>query len=641
MIEPMAKIEIVGLMEELDSTLDMLQGIGTVEIIEIPAIEETGLSQLHRIHLDQKRADLLTGYEDVIDTAGELLDILEESDIEEAPLDPSDKEKVQSLNPSDLIDHISKVTRDIRKLGRQRKNLLEDIESTRQYESLINAFIPILEEAGPLGNREQMGIILKKNEAAVVTVLRSRIEDITGPDTQFYTTEMMDGSHGVYIVMSKYDVDAVRELLGNEGIAEYHMPKQYRSKNLKESIEAINARLSSIPKELAEVDKEINAIKIKYGALLRYILLLSTDKINQLRILSRLIRTKYTFALSGWTPVATIDNLEHQMKDTFNDRVHISRVRLTDVDVMNIPTKLTNRGMVRAFEVLMKLLPPPKYNNLDATPFITIFFPFFFGIILGDIAYGLALVAIAGIVKWKALKRSIVSDAATVALASGILTIIFGIVFGEFLGNFGEEHFGLHPLAPWLHRTNAIQVILIIAICIGVFHVLLGFALKIYISAVMKHTKGIIEGISKIVVVSGAVIIFMQLFLGYSVHIRHVGYGMILAGMGGILWTEGIFGLIELMSMFGNILSYSRIMAIGLASVILAIVANKLAEESSNIIIGIAVGVIIHSINFVMGVFSPSIHSLRLHYVEFFTKFFNSSGRPFQPFKRMEGLDSF
>ena len=103
------------------------------------------------------------------------------------------------------------------------------------------------------------------------------------------------------------------------------------------------------------------------------------------------------------------------------------------------------------------------------------------------------------------------------------------------------------------------------------------------------------------------------------------------------MFTEGIIGLLEIFSVFGNILSYSRIMAIGLASVILALVANRLAEASHNIIAGILIGMTIHLINFVMGVFSPTIHSLRLHYVEFFTKFYMPSGKTFKPFKKIGG----
>ena len=117
--------------------------------------------------------------------------------------------------------------------------------------------------------------------------------------------------------------------------------------------------------------------------------------------------------------------------------------------------------------------------------------------------------------------------------------------------------------------------------------------------------------------------------------VRYGAFALLGFGFLGVIFSEGLLGFIEIFSIFGNILSYSRIMAIGLASVILATVANRLAEASPNIIAAILIGFIIHLINFIMGVFSPTIHSLRLHYVEFFSKFFVPTGRQFQPFKKM------
>ena len=635
MIEPMAKIEIVGLMDELDTTLDLLQSMGTTEIIEIPTIEETGHCQIHRIHLDKRKEDLLAGYEELLSTVTELLDILNVDETEGIAMDTELRLSLQGLDPSGLAERISGISREIRRLGRKRKNLQEDLESTRQYETLINTFLPLLEQAGPIGQREQIGIILKKGETAVLPVLKNRIDEITGDDTLVLNREMPEGEIGVYIVVGPGDLATVRELLGNEGVAEYHIPRQYRKKSLNESIELIRERIVAIPGEVAEIDDTLNEQKRSHGSILRFMQSISTDRINQLRILPKLIRTGYTFAVSAWTPISSLKKLEGNLNDRFGDRVYVGRVRITDLDMVNIPTLLSNRRVFRSFEVLMKLLPPPKYDNIDATAFITVFFPLFFGIILGDMAYGLVLMGLAGLLRWRVKRPSVLADVGIVAMTAGFFTVVFGFLYGEFLGDLGELHFGLRPLAPWLHRATAIEVMLILSIAIGVVHVGLGFALKTYISFAMRHTKGVLEGIAKIVVILGAVGVFTQLFLELPVAIRHVSFGLIGTGVAGVAYTEGFFGLIELMSMFGNILSYSRIMAVGIASVILAIVANRLAEASPNIFLAVLIGFMVHLLNFVIGIFSPTIHSLRLHYVEFFAKFFNSSGRLFKPFRKI------
>jgi V/A-type H+-transporting ATPase subunit I len=101
-----------------------------------------------------------------------------------------------------------------------------------------------------------------------------------------------------------------------------------------------------------------------------------------------------------------------------------------------------------------------------------------------------------------------------------------------------------------------------------------------------------------------------------------------------ILYGAGVFGMIEVMSTLGNILSYARLMAIGMASVILAMVANKLGESFEILIIGIIVALLLHALNIALAMFSPSIHSMRLHIVEFFSKFYTGGGVVYKPFKK-------
>ncbi len=635
MIEPMVKIEIAGLMENLDETLEILQRLGTVEIIEIPTIEDSSFGSVHRIHLDQKREDLLSSYTELSATTAELLEILRIDECSLPSLDDEKIEELSALSTDTLSKQIAKVARSIRRQGRRRRSLEEDLESMRQYETLIGAFLPLLEQAGQVAGKEQIGIILKKNESAVLSLLKDRINDITGPDSYVLHREMPDNSIGVYMVIAPEDLLAVRELLGNEGVAEYHLPRELRRDSLRESIELIRDNIENIPSELKEVDKKIEKERLEHGAFLRYVHTYSIDRINQLRILSKLVRTRYTFIVSGWTPASTFSTLTKTLTERYGESVNVSKVRISDIDMLSIPTQTNNIGILRPFQVLMKLLPPPKYDNLDATPFISFFFPLFFGIILGDIAYGLLLMAIAIGIKIKA-PRGIVRDIGSVALAGAICTILFGFLYGEFLGDLGEVRFGMHPVVPWLHRAHAMQTILLLSIGIGIIHIMLGFILKLYISVVIGHRKGIIESVSKMGVIASVIAIFLQLLLNLPAAVMYGAIAVILTSFVGIVYTEGFFGLLETLTMLGNILSYSRIMAVGLASVILALVANRLAEASHNIFLAVIIGLFIHGINFVMGVFSPSIHSLRLHYVEFFTKFFNSSGRPFQPFRRVD-----
>jgi V/A-type H+-transporting ATPase subunit I len=99
-----------------------------------------------------------------------------------------------------------------------------------------------------------------------------------------------------------------------------------------------------------------------------------------------------------------------------------------------------------------------------------------------------------------------------------------------------------------------------------------------------------------------------------------------------VILAEGVLGMIELMTTLGNVLSYARIMAIGTASVILAVVANQMVGAVGSTVVGLLFALLFHLVNFAIGVFSPAIHALRLHYVEFFGKFYSPGGRPYEPF---------
>ncbi len=636
MIEPMAKIEIIGLLEYLDTTLEILQNTGTVQIEEIPTVESSGQSHLSRIHLDEKKELLLARYEELSTNLRDIIESLSEEVVATIPLDDTERERLLNLSPDELIKYITPISREIRRLSRQHRNLMQDLESTQQYETLVNVFVPLLEKSEALENMEQIGIILKRGEASVLQILKNRIDELTVTKTLFFHQDMPDGRIGVFIAVTHEDLSAVRQLLGAEGVAEYHIPREFRKTNLSESIAAIRSKIEEIPAQLSKIESQLIESKKQNIALINFLYSFCTDRISQLKILSRLVRTKYTFVVSGWIPVSSLKNLKQVLADSLGDRIYFGRIKLSDIDYLNIPTLLSNRGVFKSFEVLMKLLPPPKYENVDATPFIAIFFPLFFGIILGDMAYGLLLISISGILKWKSTRGSIVSNIGTVGIAAGFCTVFFGFLFGEFLGDFGVK-LELPFLKPWLHRTEAIKATLVIAIGLGVLHVILGFAIKTYVDIIMRHTKGIIEGLAKIAIIIGVILILIQLFLEFPLFVRHAAFAIIGVGFIGVVATEGIIGILEMFTVFGNILSYSRIMAIGLASAILATVANRLAEASPNIILGILVGFSIHLINFVLGVFSPSIHSLRLHYVEFFSKFYKPQGKRFNPFKKMEG----
>jgi V/A-type H+-transporting ATPase subunit I len=222
----------------------------------------------------------------------------------------------------------------------------------------------------------------------------------------------------------------------------------------------------------------------------------------------------------------------------------------------------------------------------------------------------------------------------TVFILSGVCATVFGLLFGEFLGNLGE-HWGLHPIL--MDRAHLFLPLLFIAVGIGFAHIMVGLFLNLIVSLRNGDGKHFASSLATILSLTGLVSVVMGA-AGFFPQGKVFGGSLLLVGIPMIVLSEGLLGPLEFLKTFGNILSYARLMAIGVSSVILAQVANSIGGLTESLILGVLVATVFHALNFALGVFSPTIHSLRLHYVEFFSKFFQPGGKPFDPFRRYSTL---
>jgi V/A-type H+-transporting ATPase subunit I len=337
----------------------------------------------------------------------------------------------------------------------------------------------------------------------------------------------------------------------------------------------------------------------------------------------------------GWVPAKDFEKLQTTLKEAIGETVLVQPLPFSPEMKIRAPVSQHNPLPARPFESLVGLLALPRYAHIDPTRLMAFFMPIFFGMILGDVGYG-ALLLVLCLVFVRRFRPGVARDIIIVLAMGAGWSILFGFLFGEAFGALGE-HFGMHPL--WFDRASADHVtgLLLMTLAVGAVHITLGLILGVFEAIKDKSRSHLFER-------GGMLVGLMSLFLIVGILTNILPEGFMTPAIAGLIlgivllsvslgWLGIIMGPIEFIGLIGNVLSYLRIAAIGLASVYLAKVANDMAGMVGNLILGTILAVLIHALNFVLGAFSPTIHSLRLHYVEFFRKFYEGGGRPYQPFR--------
>jgi V/A-type H+-transporting ATPase subunit I len=290
--------------------------------------------------------------------------------------------------------------------------------------------------------------------------------------------------------------------------------------------------------------------------------------------------------------------------------------------------------------VLMDVYSRPKYTEIDPTLMISIVFPLFFGIIVGDVGYGLIFLAMSlGLRKY--LKGEAGQQLLDVLRNASIATIFFGIIFSEFLGfaipgwkpllysrHLMSEHGGHGPNIPEL---------MVLSIWIGIIHLSLGRILGMYNHAKQDHghhrTLAVMANFGWLAVMS-------------ILNVGHIIGGVLI--LMGIIFIarENVLEVIELPTIVSHVLSYARLVAVGLSGVAIAMVVNYMTFEMfinpalenftiiSIVLILVGLGIFLfgHLLNIALCILGGGLHSIRLHYVEFFTKFYKGGGQKYNPF---------
>lgn len=638
MLQWMKRIQVIGPKQDLSRVVDFLYNAGTVHLEN--ASEEISQKEipLTPVKLDAvvTIADVLGKIRAIFSTLPPIADDPERQAAIQAGLERKSYDQI--IGQAKVV--IRELETTTRELAARKSQLILDSTALDRYAKVLSIIQPVEKELPTLEGFEVTILLIQKEHASVIDLIRKEIATITHNHFEMSSTSVDEETLATIMVFSKRHSEEVHNFIYSVNVNEVRLPKEYTGKPFFEMFALIEEQKVKNTKEIADIEARLATLSSVWYQELVVLRKHLEDIHEEVGVYANFGTSTYTFVIMGWIPKRHLRATEQTLKETFGNRVVIRELGVTGEDMKLAPVWYDNPAWVKPFEFIMKLASLPKYLEVDPSPILAIFFPLFFGLMVGDIGYGIIILAIGLFMRKKYPEVPFVQSVAGMLVISAIPAIIFGIFFGEFFGNLGEMMGWIEPVhvlgVTW-NRAEAIIPMLILAVSIGVVHVFLGLFLGMRNAIILKSRKHFAERSGMILMISGIIVLLVTAAGVLPEIMGYAGAALMVVGLPLIIYGAGAFGTIEVMSTVGNILSYARLMAIGMASVILAIVANELAGAFGIAAIGIIVAVLLHTLNVALAMFSPSIHSIRLHLVEFFSKFYEGGGVAYRPFSRGPG----
>jgi V/A-type H+-transporting ATPase subunit I len=541
------------------------------------------------------------------------------------------------------------VTRELRALTQRLEPLAGRIEELRtelavlpRYIEPLRHLLPLVPELAELDEREiraleldAIALVLNTDDEAIVEALREALRTGLGDCFALVAARVEPEAIGCVIVTPHTATEAVQALLGRERVRQMRLPSRYERLSLRGAVAAMEIRLRDLPAEIDQAQQQLHALLAPRTAAWQAARERLSAELEQLEALEYAGATSRTFVVVGWTPRAQVPELRDELERAAGRELVLEE--LGTPHGVEPPVLMRNRQLARPFEFLVRFLDLPRSGSLDPTVLMALFLPLMVGVMVGDVVYGVLLLGLSLLVRRRfAAGSEAIRDLSRVFVAGALWAIVFGFAFGEALGNLGHE-LGLPAL--WFYRggADAVEPLLLFALALGAAHVVLGQLLGLRQSARERRPAELLNRSGSLLALIGVfalAAVAAGLLPGGALAPSLAG-AAVLAGVVLLIARRGALGLLmgplELVGTVGNVLSYLRLAAVGLASAYLAMVANELAVLGP-LWLGVFVGVFFHTLNLGLASLSPMIQALRLHYVEFFSKFYEGGGQPFQPF---------
>lgn len=450
-------------------------------------------------------------------------------------------------------------------------------------------------------------------------------------------TADQSAKYAVIIALKDYEADILALLSQNgfirldlsafTGTAGEAIEKLYQDlSRIDNEITSVNERLSELAREIPEMKRAADILRSKAG---------------RAEAERKFAHTRETVIITGWVPARAVEKVQAEL-EKLDCAFSLDEPEEGDEP----PTLLLNKRSLSPFEMVIGMYSLPAYGTFDPTFIMSIFYFVIFGLMLADFIYGL-LLAVGGFLALRFLHLGGGAKRLVKLFAiCGISCMIFGLLFGGYLGDFpvvfAQNMLGktIESPALWFDPMADPVMFLVVSLALGLIHLLFGMGIKFYVLWVTGHPFAAIFDVGS----------WYVLYAGIGLYFVNSTLGFIIAGVGALMLIlsqgrdaknpiarlgKGILSIYGIVNFVADLLSYSRIMALGMASAVIASVINIMSTLSGPSPVGYILMVVIlvfaNIVNLAINLLGSFVHTSRLQYIEFFGKFYEDGGRAFKP----------
>ena len=555
-------------------------------------------------------------------------------------------QKLRNQSPTYTLAQLEQITEtsdwdsfveDLRAKDRRLRMISQEKQDLSKEENELNRWRYFDESPAVLNDLKHSVGLLGTISNEQIPTLNHELEKY--PSSYYQIIQQTNSTTYLLLLFHKTNEKKVQYSLATVGFNEYHYPFQGKPQEALSEIKDKIAAIVAEEKAIKDALRQMQAEEIQLNVVAEYY----SSKVIQSRNKERLFQSKAVTSLAGWIPKTQAQALEAQISQVTKGDYYLVFEEVREEEIDEVPILLENNRWVAPFETLIEMYSLPKYNEIDPTPFMAPFYALAFGMMVADFGYGLflflAILLIKKIFYFDAsMKRSL-----TFFQLCAIPTMMWGLIYGSF--------FGMTMPFQLLSNQSDSTEILIISVIFGYIQIFFALILKFYVLWAKKEQK------FKAVFQAGSWMLFLfsvgLLALGFMVlpetslgTIGSIGLviSLIAVVIGGSTEGEtfvgkigtGLYSLMDLTNYMSDLVSYTRLMALGVAGGSIAAAFNLIISyfpTAARFTIGAVLFVLLHAINIFLSYLSAYVHGIRLQYLEFFGKFFTGGGRAFKPFE--------